>query len=245
MTSADLWVLVPSRGRPANVERLVRACDLTCTAQTRLHFAFDDDDPQLPANIKATAGCRYTIGPRDGLAGWTNDLAARHVKRGDAGAFASIGDDMKPVTGGWDEELLAALPPGGGMSWPDVQRGPEHGRDPTVPEAIVISAPIAAALGGMVPREKPGGKPLMHHWYIDNAWRDLGRAADCIVHCPDVVVRHLHPNVPGGDKPDRTYHDAAERFDSDANAYRRWRLRGLREDAAAVRRVREAALASV
>jgi hypothetical protein len=239
-----MWGLVPSRGRPANIARLVRACALTCTANTRLHFAFDDDDPALEKNIAATGGHRYTVGPRNGLAGWTNELAARHVRRRDAGALASIGDDMKPVTHGWDTALLAALPPGGGMSWPDVQRGPEHGRDPTVPEAIVISAPIVAALGGMVPRH-PGGKPVMHHWYIDNVWRDLGRAADCIVHCPDVVVRHLHPNVPGGDKPDRTYHDAAECFDSDANAYRRWRLLRLREDAALVRGVREAALAPV
>lgn len=238
MTSADLWVLVPTRGRPANVARLVRACALTCTADTRLHFAFDDDDPYLAAGIKAAASCRYTVGPRNGLAGWTNDLAARHVKRGDAAAFASIGDDMLPVTHGWDEQLLAALPPGGGMSWPEVQRGPEHGRDPTVPEAIVISAPIVAALGWMA-------VPGAHHWYIDNAWRDLGRAAGCIVHCPDVLVRHLHPNVPGGDKPDRTYHDAAERFDSDANAYRRWRLLRLRDDAAVVRRVRAAALTAV
>jgi hypothetical protein len=217
------------------VARLVRACDLTCTADTRLHFAFDTDDPALEESVKATGRCRYTTGPRDGLTGWTNNLAARHVKRGDAAALASIGDDMLPVTPGWDEQLLAALPAGGGMAWPEVQRGPEHGRDPDVPEAIVISAPIVAALGWMA-------LPGTHHWYIDNAWRDLGRAAECIVHCPDVVVRHLHPNVPGGDKPDRTYHDAAERFDSDANAYRRWRLRGLRGDAAVVRGVRAAAL---
>ena len=238
MTPADLWVLVPSRGRPANVARLVRACALTTLAVTRLHFAFDADDEHLAANIAAAARHRYTVGPRNGLAGWTNDLAARHVKRGDAGAFASVGDDMLPVTAGWDQMLLDALPAGGGMSWPEVQRGPEHGRDPSVPEAIVISAPIVAALGWMA-------LPGCHHWFIDNAWRDLGRAADCIVACPDVIVRHLHPNVPGGDQPDRTYHDAAQRFDSDANAYRRWRLLGLRRDAAVVRGVREAALAAV
>ena len=236
MSSADLWALVPSRGRPANVDRLVRACALTCTANTKLHFAFDQDDERLEANIAAAGGHRYTVGPRDGLAGWTNDLAARHLKRGDAAAFASVGDDMVPKTHGWDEQLLAALPAGGGMSWPEVRRGPEHGRDPTVPEAIVISAPVVAALGWMA-------LPGCRHWYIDNAWRDLGRAAGCIVHCPDVIVKHLHPNVPGGGKPDATYHDAARSYDADANAYRSWRLRRLRHDADIVRGVRAGAAA--
>ena len=225
---ADLWVLVPSRGRPANVERLVRACALTCTADTRLHFAFDDDDPQLYANITAAAGHRYTTGPRQGLTAWTNDLAARHVKRDDAAALASIGDDMVPVTHGWDTALLAAIPAVGGMSWPEDLRGPEHGRDPTVPEAIVITTRIVAALTWMA-------CPMMDHWFIDNVWRDLGRLAGCITHCPDVIVKHLHPNVPGGDQADRTYTEAAARFTADRNAYTRWRLMRMRHDAAVVR----------
>lgn len=227
---ADLWVLVPSRGRPGSVQRLSDACKRTCTADTRLHFAFDDDDPQLEANIAAAAGCRYAVGPRNGLAGWTNDLAARHVRRGDAAALASLGDDMLPVTHGWDRLLLDALPPGGGFSYPDDQR-----RD-DIPEAVVISTPIVAALGWMA-------APGMHHWYIDNVWADLGTAAGCLVYCPDVLVQHLHPNVrPDVTRPDGTYHDAAQRYDSDLAAYQRWRLRDMPRDAAAVRRVRAAAL---
>ena len=230
---ADLWVLVPSRGRPKSVDRLVRACALTCQADTKLHFAFDDDDPHLEASVAATGHHRYTVGPRQGLAAWTNDLAARHLKRRDGWALASIGDDMLPVTDGWDAKLLGNLPVAGGYSWPEVQRGPEHGRDPTVPEAIVISATVVAALGWMVPAGDDG-LPLMQHWYIDNTWRDLGTATGRLVHCPDVIVKHLHPNVPGGDPPDQTYHDAARSFDADRNAYARWRLLGLRKDAARI-----------
>ena len=227
---ADLYVLVPSRGRPRNVARLVEACADTCTADTRLHFGFDDDDPYLRASIDAAGGHRYVVGPRQGLAWWTNKLAARHVKRGDAGALASIGDDMLPVTPGWDQLLLDRLPPGGGFAYPDDQR-----RD-DIPEAVVISAAIVRALGWMA-------HPSMHHWFIDNVWADLGRGAGCLVYCPDVLVQHLHPNVrPDVTRPDGTYHDAAGRYDSDLAAYQRWRLRGMPGDVAAVRRVRAAAL---
>lgn len=238
---ADLWVLVPSRGRPGSVERLVRACALTCRADTRLHFAFDDDDEHLAANITAAAGHRYTVGPRDGLAGWTNDLAARHVKRGDAAALASIGDDHLPVTDGWDAKLLAALPAGGGFAYPDDQRRVD------IPEAVVISAPIVAGLGWMCPVDE-AGRPLMKHWHIDQVWADLGRGTDSLVFCRDVIVRHLHPNVaPREARPDQTYTDAAGDWDADMRAYARWRIRaaGMRADIAAVERVRAAQAAAV
>lgn len=227
---ADLYVLVPSRGRPGSVARLAEACARTCEADTRLHFAFDDDDPALRANIAAAGEHRYTVGPRDGLAGWTNELAARHVKRDDAAALASVGDDMLPVTPGWDRLLLEAMPAGGGFSYPDDQR-----RD-DIPEAVVISMPIVAALGWMC-------APGLHHWYIDNVWADLGRGAGCLAYCPDVLIQHLHPNVrPDVTKPDGTYHDAAQRYDSDLAAYQRWRLRDMPRDIGTVRGVRAAAL---
>ena len=224
----DLWVLMPSRGRPANVETVVRHFALTCRADTRIHFGFDDDDPALRAGI-AAAGChRYTTGPRDSLTGWTNTLARQHM---DTPAMASIGDDMVPVTDGWDERLLAALPEHGGYAYPNDLR-----RD-DIPEAVVISTPIVAALGWFSP-------PFVTHWYQDNVWADLGRAAGCLVYCPDVIVRHDHPNVTG--KPgDQTYADAAQSFDRDLGAYQRWRLRESAHHVDVVRGVRAQAAGSV
>lgn len=221
----DLVLLVPSRGRPDKVARLIDACERTCTADTRLHFGFDNDDPVLSANIMAAGSSAWvTTGTRKGLGGWTNRLAAEHPW---VPWLGSIGDDMVPVTRGWDERLIAACGPSG-MAYPRDNR-----RD-DIPEIIVMTRDIPAALGWVC-------LPALHHWYVDNVWSDLGRAAGCLAYLPDVLVEHRHPNVPGGDKPDGTYNDAAQRYAHDLAAYQRWRLRGMAEDIRTVRRIHAAA----
>ena len=217
--SADLILLVPSRGRPRNVARLVDACNRTCRATTLIAFGFDEDDPAYVDNLRAADGCFTSVRPRMGLCAWTNELAACH---GDAPYLCSMGDDMVPVTDGWDEMLIGAQRGiGGGFTYPDDLR-----RD-DVPECCVIDARIVAALGWMC-------QPSISHWYTDNVWADLGRAAGRLRYVPDAVVEHRHPNVPGGDRPDQTYTDAAGSFDRDLSAYQRWRMRGMRADAAKV-----------
>ena len=216
----DLAVLVPSRGRPSNVDRLVDRWIQTCRADTILHFGFDDDDPAFTDNLAEAEGCLTSIRPRMGLAAWTNELASLHM---DASHLASIGDDMVPVTDGWDERLITACGPCG-MAYPNDKR-----RD-DIPEAIVMSTAIIAALGWMC-------LPALHHWYVDNVWADLGRGAGCLTYLPDVVVEHRHPNTRGGDRPDATYWDASPAYGTDLAAYQRWRLarNGLRADLKKVR----------
>lgn len=224
-----LWGLVPSRGRPHNVERLVRACALTCSADTRLHFGFDVDDPRLDENIAAAGGHLYGVAnPRMGLAAWTNSLAKLHP----GCDVISIGDDMVPVTHGWDSLLLAAIGErcgGCGIVYPD------DGRRADIPECAVISRQIVDALGWVCP-------PGLQHWYIDNVWRDIGEAAGCLAYVREVTVRHCHPNTPGGDPHDQTYADATPGLAADLRAYQAWRLArgGMRAAVAAVKEAREA-----
>jgi len=143
-----------------------------------------------------------------------------------------MGDDMLPVTPGWDRLLTRAQEEiGGGFTYPELGRGIAHGRQPDIPECVVVDTRIVAALGWMC-------QPDLDHWYVDNVWRDLGTGADCFRHVPEAVILHKHPNVPGGDPVDRTYHDAAQHFEHDLTVYQRWRLRRMREDISAVRRVR-------
>lgn len=216
---AYLAVLVPSRGRPNNVARLVAACRATCTADTLIHFGFDDDDPQLTANLAALHwNTTALVRPRMGLAPWTNELARMNA---DAPYLASIGDDMVPVTPGWDKQLMEACGMTG-MAYPNDLRRSD------VPEAIVMTSDIVHALGWM-------SQPGLDHWYQDTVWRDIGIGAGCLCYLDAVIVEHRHPNVPGGDPHDATYADAAKKFSEDMAAYQKWRMHGMREDIAKVR----------
>ena len=199
--------------------RLIEACAKTCRASTILHFGFDTDDPAYTANITAADGALVTVRSRMGLAHWTNALSALHE---DTRWQASIGDDMVPLTDGWDERLCEAAGTAG-MAYPDDRRRAD------IPEAIVISTSLVRALGWFC-------EPTLHHWYIDSVWADLGRAAGRLRFLPDVVVEHRHPNVPGsGARPDATYSDAAAGFAADLAAYQKWRLKRMRADIETVR----------
>lgn len=215
---AGLVLLVPSRGRPHNVARLLDACAGTCQAETIVHFGFDEDDPRLLENVAAAEGLtEISVRPRMGLAAWTNELAAAHP---DAEWLCSIGDDMVPVTEGWDKQLCDAAAPG--IAYPNDKR-----RD-DIPECAVISRSIVDALGWYC-------EPTLEHWFIDSVWADLGRLAGCLSYLPEVIVEHRHPNVPGGDPHDATYQDAAAGFAADMAAYQKWRMRRMRQDVAKVR----------
>ena len=216
---ADLAVLVPSRGRPKNVARLIEACAKTCRADTLLHFGFDDDDDALAANLTAADGMLATVRPRMSLGHWTNYLSALHE---DSPWQASIGDDMVPLTDGWDERLCEAAGPAG-MAYPNDRRRSD------IPEAIVISTSLIRALGWFC-------EPSLSHWFVDAVWRDIGSAAGCLRYLPDVVVEHRHPNVPGsGARHDATYGEAAAGYSRDLAAWQKWRLKRMRADIETVR----------
>lgn len=222
---ADLAILVPSRGRPQNVARLVEWCAKTCRTDYRLHFGFDGDDLTRGASIDAVPVMQRwsgTIG-RMGLAEWTNKLAFENM---DVSYLASIGDDMVPITDGWDAELIATIErdhDGTGFAYPN------DGIRDDIPEAVVMSSSIVRALGWMA-------LPVCHHFYIDDAWHDLGAGVGCITYRPDVIVEHRHW-ITGAVK-DQTYVAADAWIERDRAAHRRWRLYQMPADVAKIKALR-------
>lgn len=220
----DLVVVVPSRGRPEAAQELAESFEQTCTADTSLLIAVDDDDPLLedyttppPRFRQVTVLTQFTKTMNEAL---NRAACFLMTPAGSPFAIAFMGDDHRPRTRGWDEQYLAALRElGTGLVYGDDLLQGER-----LPTQVAMTSDIVRALGYMAP-------PELNHMYVDNFWVSLGRTADCIRYLPEVVVEHVHPAA-GKAKWDANYnrvnnsttfeHDrlafevyAADRFDAD------------------------------
>jgi hypothetical protein len=228
MPIADLAVLVPSRGRPENLARLITEVHRTARGRTHVLAGVDQDDPRLKdymalrKTVLAPGDYIHTSAQRRNLVQWTNHLA--HLEQGKYRFYASLGDDMVPRTPGWDVRLMGAIDEdfgGVGFSYP------WDGVRDDIPEAYVASAEIPDALGWLM-------MPKLSHWYNDNVIADLGHGAGCIRQLRGVIIDHL--NVGMGKAPaDQTAIDAGKGIPSDQQIYNEWRRADMLTDVGIVK----------
>ncbi|GAB1642537.1 hypothetical protein [Krasilnikovia sp. MM14-A1259] len=211
---ADLVVIVPSRGRPEAAAALAATFADFCTADTLLTFAVDEDDPAVPAYSDLTRSWpQVRVGVADAPSTMVKTLnsAATLDARLDEPPFAIgfMGDDHRPRTRGWDATYLEALH--------ELGTGIVYGNDllqgHRLPTQCAMTSDIIRALGFMSP-------PELRHMYVDNFWRDLGKAAGCLRYLPDVIVEHRHP-VAGKAQMDEGYLrvNAPAVYEADERAY--------------------------
>ena len=186
---AELMMVVPSRSRPQNVERLVDAFSATGAFEVcSLRIDVDADDPAFggyEALVPALPpGARLAVGHRWRPLVWKLNRAARQEQHSYF-AMGFMGDDHLPRTQHWAQRYLDDLM--------DLGTGIVYGDDgyqgENTPTQWAMTTDIVRALGGaMVPAP-------VDHLYCDDAVRDLGRAAGCIRYLPDVYIEHLHPSA--------------------------------------------------
>lgn len=227
MKPVNLAVLVPSRGRPENLMRLVSAVHATAKSRVHVIAGVDSDDPRLAdyQAIKLPAGDMINIAPRMNLVQWTNKLAAENMGR--YRFYASLGDDMIPRTPGWDTKLTGAIAEdfgGTGITYP------WDGIRDDIPEAYVLSCDIPAKLGWVM-------MPKLKHWYNDNCIADLGHGARCIRQLRGIVVEHLNVGT-GRAAVDQTAVDAGKGIPEDKTVYDDWKRHQMLADVQIVRGMR-------
>lgn len=244
MDSPACLAIVPTRGRAGQAVELIEAFGTaTCT---QLMFCLDDDDPalgqyKLLINAEAAMHTRFPVswqaGPRQHLAGWTNQVAVRLA--GQFEALISLGDDHRPETPGWDRELLDAVRRmGGGWAYGDDgvphQSAPPGWVTSRLPTAFLVSSRIVAGLGWML------GPPGCEHMFVDAAARDLALAASTaerprLAYLPDVKVRHDHWTT-GRSPHDQTYASGQACWPGDQAVFDAWSAGPITVDAETVRR---------
>lgn len=216
VSEIKLAILVPTRGRPHNIERLSQAVAKTCKTNYEIIARVDDDDR---SRYQEFENVRYVKGPRIFFAASMNEIAKIANDEGFT-HFALLGDDVVPQTNGWDEKLINSLPELGVAFGSD---GLEHLHGEDLPTHVVVPAEMYRRLGWIA-------LPDLRHLFCDNVWRELGKMTKFIYH-KDVKLTHLHrwnrkaPN-------DKTYQEANDRNkrDQDQWAFEAWRDgEGLKE----------------
>lgn len=196
---ALLLMIVPSRGRPANLDRLVAAWQATTSGEADLVVALDEDDEQL-YRYNARRVALVTVGAHRSFVAWTNEIAVSQASR--YRFVGTMGDDHLPRTFGWDKLLCEALDELG----PGVAFGDDRSR-PVVPSAAVVSAEVVTSLGFLLP-------PVLEHHGSERFLRALGEGLGRSLFLPEVVLEHLHYSS-GKSSIDHTYLRVATELDAD------------------------------
>lgn len=235
MPDQPLAVIVPTRGRPQAVHRLMTAWDRTDGFRdANLVFVIDSDDPLVDDYVSAIDGyasvsdmwavCRADWKP---LVPKLNETAV-DLAKGPHYALAFMGDDHVPRTRGWARTFLNSL----ASLKTGIVFGDDGFQGPRLPTHWAMTADMVRALGGMVPAP-------VDHLYCDNAILDIGTGAGCLNYRPDVLIEHMHPFANKGrmDAGYRRVNDP-EQYEKDKAAYERWRSGPMADDIATVRALR-------
>jgi len=239
---AELAVLVPTRGRPGNIRKVISAWDFTNAWDVAdLILLVDDDDPEIEGYQTLLSefleGCPPGAPSPLGILCYRTWLpmvhklneAAIHMATGSSHfALGFAGDDHLPQTIGWAQRYLTVLHElGSGMVFGD--DGYQGGNLST---EWAVTADTVRALGRMVPAP-------VEHMYCDNAMVDLFTAAGALRYLPEVRIEHMHP-IAGKAQTDEQYKrvNSREQFKKDRAAYEGWQRSGMLTDVATIRALR-------
>lgn len=180
--------VVPSRGRPENVKRLVQACKKT-DFRSDLWIVIDDNDWKR-REYEAIAN-EFDVGYiivenySGGMCKSLNaalELLMDDTKYDYYDYFGFLGDDVLPKTIFWDYMMQLAIPfPKNGISY-----GNDLFQQENLPTHPLMTRSIIDHLGGMTP-------PGLLHLYADNFWKSLGRDINGLYYKPEIILEHLHP----------------------------------------------------
>ena len=212
-----LAILLPTRGRPANLERFLEAVNKTAD-DVSTYIRLDKNDPfiedyeKVLKNTPGSLVVRY--GRRVGFGRSLNELAKQAAADG-MEYLGMFGDDVVPSTPHWDTRLIESLKGELGVAYGDDGLRNRHPLD--LPTHYIVPTEVYRRLGYLSP-------PGFRHLYLDNVARDIGRFLGNFQYVP-VSIRHLHPWAEGEDIDDATYREGgrnAQIREADRTAYLKW-----------------------
>lgn len=195
-----MWIL-PSRGRPHNVDRFLKAYVET-GATTPVLLRLDDDD--LGYNVSHKSWI-VEVGPRVPLSCVYNSIYQRYRCQW----YGFIADDVVPKTHEWDRKLIE-------IAGDDGMAVPSGGHEDHGTPHFVLGADLVKSIGWLC-------LPGLHRLYIDTVWGDIASQLGVLRRVPEVVLSHHHFSN-GKALMDATYRKPCR--EEDRNIYQNWRTYG-------------------
>lgn len=183
---AKILIVVPSRGRPDNAERLLEAIETTAQNPVEVTFAVDEDDPTKD---------QYPVGYTTIVKGGSMVAALNEVAVAEAENYPYIGflgDDTLPHEF-WYGRIIYALE----STKNSIVYGNDLIQGPNLPTGVFMDSNIIKTLGYMAP-------PQQNHLFVDNYWKVLGESLRTLIYVDDAIIEHLHPLVEKAES-DATY----------------------------------------
>ena len=190
-------LLCPTRGRPANVTRMLKSVAIHASSDCEVVLYVDDDDESM-ADYRAE-GVRIARGPQRTLSDCWN--ACWEQASGDI--FGMMADDIVIESGDWDGVVRAAF-----EAVPDsiaFVYGTDGFRNGTHGSHGFLHRNWTDVVGRFPP-------PYFAADMCDTWLNDVAEALGRRVYLPDLLTTHLHPDKPAlGITFDETYRLASER----------------------------------
>lgn len=237
----DLAIVVPTRGRPENIEKVISAWDFTNAWDVAdLILAVDADDPEVgryrhivnrfmaEAPYGATT---LTLVEMDEWMPMVHKLEA--VVRGLVlsrryFAVGFAGDDHLPRTINWAKTYLANLRAlGSGMVY-----GDDGYQGQKLSSEWAMTTDVIEAWGRMVPAQ-------VEHMYCDQALLEAMTEAGAARYLPQVQIEHMHPHAQKASNDEQYKRvNSPDQYAKDRKVYSRWADGERAEHVAAVRKLR-------
>ena len=221
----ELAVIVPTRGRPENIRKVIGAWDFTNAWDVAdLILAVDGDDPQYQGYADLfeehrhpdTGEQLFSVHFQDKWVPMVHKLNKVAVALAESRGYFAVGfagDDHLPQTIDWAKRYLTVLHElGTGMVY-----GDDGYQGVKLSTEWAVTSDVIRALGRMVPAP-------VEHMYCDNSMMDLFNGAGALRHLPEVRIEHRHPVV-GKAESDEQYRRVNHRdqFRKDRLAYDQWK----------------------
>lgn len=215
--SKEIVIIVPTRGRPDNMKRLIESWSQRTQGKSEIVMVLDEDDYENYFGIEPwSASPHIIVGERRDLCEKTNILIPIALKQ-DHKIFCSVGDDHVFLTPGWEDRII---------EWQNANKGICYCNDllqfENLPTNVFIHRDIIEPLGYMAP-------PVLEHYFIDNYWKDLGLRLNNIHYFPDIVIEHRHWSNNKSVK-DATYAEVEAKFRQDQKVWDAYRETELAND---------------